>query len=64
MNYLKDYRVKKLMTLKELAKASGVSEVTIGFIENQLSEPLELTRQRLARALNVNVDKLFPPKVG
>ena len=62
MNYLRDYRVKKLMTQKELAKASGVSQVTISFIENQLSEPMELTKQKLARALKVEPEKLFPPK--
>jgi transcriptional regulator with XRE-family HTH domain len=62
MNYLRDYRVKKLMTQKELAKASGVSQVTISFIENQLSEPMELTKQKLARALKIAPEKLFPPK--
>ncbi len=62
MNYLRDYRVKKLMTQKELAKASGVSQVTISFIENQLSEPMELTKQKLSRALKVPPEKLFPPK--
>jgi len=62
MNYLRDYRVKKLMTQKELAKASGVSQVTISFIENQLSEPMELTKQKLARALKVAPEKLFPPR--
>ena len=62
MNYLRDFRVKKLMTQKELAKASGVSQVTISFIENQLSEPMELTKQKLARALKVAPEKLFPPK--
>ena len=62
MNYLRDYRVQKLMTQKELAKASGVSQVTISFIENQLSEPMELTKQKLARALKIAPEKLFPPK--
>ena len=62
MNYLRDFRVKKLMTQKELAKASGVSQVTISFIENQLSEPMELTKQKLARALKIDPLKLFPPR--
>jgi transcriptional regulator with XRE-family HTH domain len=62
MNYLRDFRVRKLMTQKELAKASGVSQVTISFIENQLSEPMELTKQKLARALKIAPEKLFPPK--
>jgi len=52
------------MTQKELAKASGVSQVTISFIENQLSEPMELTKQKLARALKIDPEKLFPTKRG
>lgn len=62
LNYLRDYRVKKFMTQKELAKASGISQVTISFIENRLSEPMDLTKQRLAQALKVPAEKLFPPK--
>ena len=63
MNNLRAYRVKKLMTQKDLAKASGVSQVTISFIENGLSEPMDLTKQKLARALKVEPEKLFPPKI-
>ena len=62
MNYLRQYRVKKLMTQKELAKASGVSQVTISFIENQLSEPMDLTKQKLSQALKIAPEELFPPK--
>jgi len=62
MNHLRDYRVKKLLTQKELAEASGVSQVTISFIENQLSEPMELTKEKLARALKMDPKKIFPPK--
>ncbi|MFH0912632.1 MAG: helix-turn-helix transcriptional regulator [Patescibacteria group bacterium] len=61
-NCLRDCRIKKLMSQKELAAASGISQVTISFIENQLSEPMELTKQKLARALKVAPEKLFPPK--
>ncbi|HDS30352.1 MAG TPA: XRE family transcriptional regulator [Firmicutes bacterium] len=62
MNYLREFRVRKLMTQKELAKVSGVSQVTISFIENQLSEPMDLTKQKLARALKVEPEALFPPR--
>jgi len=61
-NHLREWRVKKLMTQKELAKASGVSQVTISFIENQLSDPMNLTKQKLARALKVEVEQIFPPR--
>jgi len=50
------------MTQKELAKTSGISQVTISFIENQLSDPMELTKEKLSRALKVPPDKLFPPQ--
>lgn len=48
------------MTQKELAKASGVCQVTISFTENQLSEPIDSTKEKLARALKVSPEKLFP----
>ncbi len=60
MNYLRDYRIKKLMTQKDFAQKSGVSQVTIAFIENQLSEPMQLTKEKLARALGVPAEKIFP----
>lgn len=62
MNYLREFRVRKLMTQRELAKASGVSQVTIAFIENQLSDPMDLTKHKLARALKVEVEQIFPPR--
>jgi len=63
LNNLRAYRIKKLMTQKDLAKASGVSQVTISFIENGLSEPLDLTKQKLSRALKIEPEKLFPPRM-
>ena len=60
MNHLKEYRIKRLMTQKELAAAAGVSQVTISFIENQLCHPMALTKEKLARALKVDADKIFP----
>jgi len=50
------------MTQKELARVSCVSQTTIQYIENQSSEPTDLTKQKLARALKVEVEKLFPPR--
>ncbi|HCR42355.1 TPA: hypothetical protein DIV45_03325 [Patescibacteria group bacterium] len=60
MHALKACRVKKLMTQEELARISSISQVTISFIENGLSEPMELTKQRLAEALGVDLQTLFP----
>jgi len=60
VNNLRAYRVKKLMTQRDLAKASGVSQMVISFIENGLSEAMDLTQEKLARALKVEREKLFP----
>ncbi|MCD6217427.1 helix-turn-helix transcriptional regulator [bacterium] len=60
MNNLREFRIKKLMTQKELAEKSGVSQVTISFIENSLSTPMDLTKQKLARALKCTPKDLFP----
>jgi len=59
-NNLRDYRKKMKMPQKELSKISGISQVQISFIENGLSEPMELTKQRLAEALGVDLQTLFP----
>ena len=49
------------MTQKELAEKSGVSPVTISFIENEISgNPMDLTKQKLARALRCTPKDLFP----
>lgn len=62
MNHLREHRIRQLMTQKQLAEKSGVSQVTISFIENQLSNPMDLTKQKLARALAVNPEELFPER--
>lgn len=46
------------MTQKELSEKSGVSQVTISFIENSLSTPMDLTKLKLSRAL-----KCFPQSI-
>ena len=48
------------MTQKELAEKSGVSQVTISFIENSLSTPMDLTKQKLSRALKCTPKEIFP----
>ena len=62
MNNLREFRIKQLLTQKQLAEKSGVSQVTISFIENQLSNPMDLTKQKLARALAVTPEELFPER--
>lgn len=61
MHLLRLYRIKKGMTQTELANASGISQVTISFIESyRVGNPTEITKRRLARALKVSREKIFP----
>ena len=60
MNRLREFRIRRLMTQKELAKKSGVCQVTISFTETDTSTPMDLTKEKLAWALKVPVKKLFP----
>ncbi|MBU0898889.1 MAG: helix-turn-helix domain-containing protein [Nanoarchaeota archaeon] len=59
-NNLREFRVKKLLTQKELAEKAGVCQVTISFTENSLSAPIYLTKQKLARVLKCTPKELFP----
>ena len=59
-NNLREYRVKQLMTQKKLGKIAGVSQVTISKIENDLSDPQDITQEKLAQALKIDRKELFP----
>ena len=59
MNKLRARRLrKKFWTQKELAEASGVSQVTISFIENGVSLPMDITLAKLANALDCEIEDL------
>ena len=51
---LKKYRQMKGWSQKELAEKSGVSERTIGYIENGIVSPTLKTLQALANGLDVS----------
>ena len=60
-NNLKKIRIDAVMTQRELAEKSGLSTVTISFLENgHTKEPMCLTKKRLALALGVEVNDIFP----
>ena len=59
ISHLKAHRLAKNWTQVQLAKASGVTRVTIGYIENRRIEPSAETMFRLAAALDVTVHDLF-----
>lgn len=59
---LKDMRIKKRMTLEELAKASGVSRVSINRYELGDRVPNVLIAKKLADALDCSIEDLISEK--
>ena len=60
INRLREFRVKADMSQIELSKETGVAQATISNIESGNRTPSYLTRQRLAKALGVPVEEIFP----
>jgi DNA-binding XRE family transcriptional regulator len=59
-NKLKEMRYKRMMSMSELARKSGVCRSTIWKIETQPdNSPNERTMIALAKALNMPVTKIF-----
>lgn len=58
-NRLKDLRARKGLTQAELAERVGVSRKTINTVENGVFTPSATLALKLARALEVSVEKLF-----
>lgn len=56
---LKSVRVRKNITIKELAELSGVSKSYISEIENNKNMPTIDILCKLAKALEVKVDDLY-----
>lgn len=58
-NRVKEYRVNAQLTLTQLADRAGVPVSTINDVERG-AEPRVVTAIRIARALNVRVERLWP----
>lgn len=56
---IKEVRLQKNMTLETLAKLSGISKGHLSKIERQEREPKLSTIILIARALKVDIDKLY-----
>jgi transcriptional regulator with XRE-family HTH domain len=56
---LKIWRMRRGMTMKQLAEAAGVSEQTIVRIETHGVIPFPRTLDKLAKALNVSPEELL-----
>jgi HTH-type transcriptional regulator, competence development regulator len=64
MDQLAELRERRALTLRELAEMSGVAADTINQIELGHRKPRPSTLRKLARALEVNVEELMPPKAS
>jgi transcriptional regulator with XRE-family HTH domain len=62
MDRLAELRERRALTLRELAKMSGVAADTINQIELGHRKPRPSTLRKLARALEVDVEELMSPK--
>lgn len=56
---LKELRLKKNMTLRELELRSGVSKTQLNSIELNEKEPTITTLVRIAKALDVDIKDLY-----
>ena len=58
---IKEFRLKRNLTQKELAKLVSVGDTTIANYEKGFRSPKKDTMFDLANAFNVSIDDLFPP---
>lgn len=56
---LKSSRMKKGLSVRQLAKAADVNPVTISKIENGISKPTPSTAKKICDAIGVSFDELF-----
>lgn len=59
-NRVKECRLKAHMSQDDLANACGLARPTISKIERNETEPSDLSKQKIADALGVRVDEVFP----
>lgn len=60
VNTLRRHREKRRLTLKKLSALTGVAEAQLSRIEREVVEPRGITQERIADALGVPRDVLFP----
>lgn len=58
-DFLKDYREKNNITLKEMADLIGISFVELNNIELRKNKPSAKTIQKISKTLNLDFDYLF-----
>ena len=57
---LRETRLDRKMSLRKLADACGLSYEAIRQYENGICKPLQINKERLAKALHADIDDLFP----
>jgi transcriptional regulator with XRE-family HTH domain len=60
MNKLRDVRVLKRIIQFQLRIATGIHQSKISMIENGLIEPRDDEKKKLAKALGVRAEEIFP----
>ncbi|ARJ51313.1 MULTISPECIES: helix-turn-helix transcriptional regulator [Staphylococcus] len=63
MNNMKELRINKNLKQKELARITGLSTSAISLFENNKSTPSMISAYKIAKALNVSIEKIFPLNV-
>lgn len=63
MNNMKELRVSKNLKQKELARITGLSTAAISLFENNKSTPSMNSAYKIAKALDVSLENLFPLNV-
>ena len=63
MNNMKELRVSKNLKQKDLARITGLSTAAISLFENNKSTPSMNSAYKIAKALDVSLENLFPLNV-
>ncbi|CCI60136.1 putative transcriptional regulator [Staphylococcus equorum subsp. equorum Mu2] len=63
MNNMKELRINKNLKQKELARITGLSTAAISLFENNKTTPSMNSAYKIAKALDVSLENLFPLKV-
>ena len=58
---LKEWRLRKALTQRELATMAGLTQSTVALIETGRQSPRPTTMRKLARALGLKPAELFEP---
>jgi len=63
MNRLRIVRAEKRISQFRLRLETGINSTKISFFENDLVEPTEDEKNKLAKALGVSVEEIFPDHI-